>query len=159
MFLEPNIGGRVLVYELQGKNVLYRDSIQDGASYKPGPGSPAGGRFDIGPEKITPRHPALFSGKWEGMITGNREAKLISQKDTSTGVQLIRNFKLDEKGSKLTYTQTIKNVSAETKYYCSWSRTFVKGGGIALTPLNPRSRFPKGLYNIWPGECYGLYAG
>lgn len=150
--LEPNIGGRVLVYELNGNNVLYRDPIQDGAIYKPGPGSPAGGRFDIGPEKTIPSHPALFSGKWEGIIMGKREAKLISQKDTSTGVQLIRNFRLDEKGSKLIYTQTIKNVSVETKYYCSWSRTFVKGGGISLTPLNSRSRFPKGYLIYGPGN-------
>ena len=43
--LEPNIGGRVLVYELNGKNVLYRDSTQDGAVFKTGPGSPAGGEI------------------------------------------------------------------------------------------------------------------
>ena len=150
--LEPNIGGRVLVYELHGKNVLYRDSTQDGDVFKPGPGSPAGGRFDIGPERTIPRHPALFTGKWEGIITGKREAQLISQADTSTGVQLIRNFRLDEQGSKLIYTQTIKNISAETKYYCSWSRTFVKGGGISITPLNPHSRFPRGYLIYGPGN-------
>lgn len=152
--LEPNMGGRVLVYELNGKNVLYHNPNQDGVIYKPGGESvnPVGGRFDIGPEKITPRRPALFLGKWDGSIIGKREAELVSQKDTSTGVQLIRRFKLDEHGSKLEYTQTIKNVSSDTKYYCSWSRTFVKGGGISVTPLNPRSRFPKGYIIYGPGN-------
>jgi hypothetical protein len=151
--LEPNIGGRVLIYELNGKNVLYRDSSQDGMIYKPGLRlSPAGGRCDIGPEKTAPPRPALFLGKWDGKITGSREAQLISQKDTSTGVQLIRTFRLDERGSTLHYTQTIKNISDETKHYCFWSRTFVKGGGISLTPLNPRSRFPKGYLIYGPGN-------
>lgn len=152
--LEPNLGGRVLAYELHGKNVLYRDSIQDGLVYKRGVriGDPSGGRSDIGPEKTTPNRPALFLGKWEGKITGRREAQLISQRDTSTGVQLIRNFRLEEHGSKLRYTQIIRNVSNETKYYCFWGRTFVKGGGISLTPLNPRTRFPKGYMIYGPGN-------
>lgn len=152
--LEPNMGGRIIVYELDGKNVLYHDPSQDGVVYNSEGKNvnPSGGRFDIGPEKITPRRPTLFLGKWEGKIIGNREAQLISQSDTSTGVQLIRNFKLDNQSSKLTYTQVIKNVSNETKYYCAWSRTFAKGGGISLTPLNKRSRFPKGFIVYGPGN-------
>jgi hypothetical protein len=152
--LDPNMGGRVLVYELNGKNVIYRDPSQDGLVYKPGVrnADPSGGRSDIGPEKMAPRRPALFLGKWEGKITGKREAQLISQRDTSTGVQLIRNFKLEEHGSKLIYTQFVLNVSNETKYYCFWGRTFVKGGGISLTPMNPRSRFPKGYMIYGPGN-------
>jgi hypothetical protein len=151
--LEPNMGGRILAYELHGNNVLYRDTLQDGMIYKKGDrGNPSGGRCDIGPEKIVPNRPALFLGKWEGSITGDRQGRLISQKDTSTGVQLTRDFTLDEKGSKLVFTQVIKNVSQETKYYCHWSRTFVKGGGISITPLNPRSRFPKGYIVYGPGN-------
>jgi hypothetical protein len=152
--LEPNLGGRVLAYELHGKNVLYRDPLQDGMVYKPGIriGDPSGGRSDIGPEMTTPRRPALFLGTWEGKITGIREGQLMSQRDTSTGVQLIRNFRLEEHGSKLIYTQIIRNVSKETKYYSHWARTFVKGGGISLTPLNPRSRFPKGYMIYGPGN-------
>jgi hypothetical protein len=49
--LEPNMGGRVLVYELNGKNVLYRDTLQNGVIYEHGVEirNPSGGRFDIGP--------------------------------------------------------------------------------------------------------------
>jgi hypothetical protein len=152
--LGPDLGGRVLAYELNGLNVIYHNPQFDGMLYKPGEPAidPDGGRSDIGPEFIVPEHNDLFLGKWEGEITGIREARMISRKDTSTGVQLIRSFRLDKKGSRLSYTQTIVNISKSTKHYCHWSRTFVKGGGISLTPLNPRSRFPKGYMIYGPGS-------
>ena len=117
VILGPEMGGRILSYELNGKNVLYTDPELDGVIYspeKPNPGTDAG-RFDIGPEQFVPRRPALSVGKWEGKITGTREADLISQKDTSTGVQIIRNFRLDDNSSRLYVTQTIRNVSRSYK--------------------------------------------
>lgn len=150
----PELGGRILGYELNGKNVLYQNPEMDGKinEQKVVLRNPDGGRFDIGPEHIVPSRPALFLGKWTGEIRGKREADLISQKDTSTGVQLIRNFRLDDNSSRLYVTQTIRNTSNVTKYYCHWSRTFVKGGGISMTPLNSRSRFPKGYLIYGPGS-------
>jgi hypothetical protein len=143
--LEPNVGGRVLLYELNRKNVLFIDPKFDGVLYARGTRfNPSGGRSDIGPEKNYKSHPALFLGRWEARITGPREAEMISQKDSVTGVQLIRKFKLAEKGSMLEFTQVIRNVSNEIKSYCHWSRTLVKGGGISLSPLNKNSRYPKG---------------
>ena len=49
--LEPNMGGRVLMYELEGKEVLYQDPKQAGLNPTMDKGVPriAGGRFDIGP--------------------------------------------------------------------------------------------------------------
>ena len=55
--LEPNCGGRVLVYEIEGKNALYIDPAQNGfmptpEEWKTTPGTyPCAGRFCIGPEK------------------------------------------------------------------------------------------------------------
>lgn len=153
IILEPNLGGRILVYELNGNNVLYVDEAQNGKIYEPGKFiHPSAGRFDIGPEHTIPEHPALYFGKWTARITGDREAEMISQKDSSTGVQLIRKFKLAKSGSRIEYTQTIKNISNSTKSYCHWSRTFVKGGGIALAPLNKNSRYPKGYLIYGPGR-------
>ncbi len=150
--LEPNLGGRVLKYELHGKNVLFMNPLFDGKIYEKGVYiHPPAGRFDIGPEKTVPPHPALFMGKWTGKITGPRQAEMISQEDTATGVQLIRRFKLAENGSKLECTQIIRNWSKEVKTYCHWSRTFVKGGGISLTPLHLKSRYPKGYITYGPG--------
>lgn len=150
--LEPNLGGRVLKYELNGKNVLFVDPKDDGRIWEKGvPIHPCGGRSDFGPEKTVPSHQILFMGKWTGKIIGIRQAELTSQKDSVTGVQLVRRFKLAENGSLLEFTQIIRNISNQTKRYCHWSRTFVKGGGISLTPIRAESRYPKGYLTYGPG--------
>lgn len=153
--LAPAIGGRVLEYALDGKNALYLPPGAEGWVYEPGKkgGSPAPGRFDIGPEQTIPRHPQLWAGRWKGEITGPRAARLTSQKDKPTGVQLIRDFTLDAKTSRLACKQTIKNVSKETKEYCHWSRTFALGGGIVVIPLTKPSRFPNGYVMYDPSPA------
>jgi hypothetical protein len=151
--LEPNMGGRVICYEHKGKNVLYVDSSQDGLVWEKGKSiHPSAGRCDFGPEKIVLPHPEIYLGRWSAQITGEREAVMTSQEHPTTGVQLIRKFKLDKTGSKLEFTQTIRNISQTLKNYCHWSRTFVKGGGIALAPLNPESRYPKKFIRYGPGN-------
>jgi len=152
--LSPHCGGRILEYSLKGKNSIYLDPKQDGWIYKEGERciDPYGGRFDIGPEMVIPKHPVLWLGKWEAKITGRRTAKMISRKDTVTGVQLIREFKLDKNSSHLRCKQIIKNVSKETKEYCHWSRTLAVGGGICFIPLTPNSRFPKSYVMYGPGS-------
>lgn len=137
----PQAGGRVLEYSLNGKNSLYLDEKE--ADWKPGkPGPSSAGRFDIGPELVIPRRSTLWSGEWTGEITGPRSARLTSQHDAATGVQLVRDFELDAKTSHLSCTQTIMNVSDETKEWCHWSRTFAQGEGICVIPLAGQSRFP-----------------
>ena len=141
----PAAGGRVLEYSLDGENALYLPPGDEGwidAPEKSG-GSMHAGRFDIGPELTTPRRPLLWKGQWQGTITGPFSARLVSQKDDSTGVQLIRDFRLDRTGSRLACKQTIKNVSNRTLEYCHWSRTFAAGGGICVIPTSKISRFPK----------------
>jgi hypothetical protein len=131
---------------------LYVDDTQDGVIYEGKNLHPSGGRCDIGPEKIVPAHPLLYLGKWLARVTGDREAEMISQKDSATGVQLIRKFKLAKTGSRLEFTQIIKNISKTTKSYCHWSRTFVKGNGISLAPLNSKSRYPRKYIMYGPGN-------
>ncbi len=137
----PQVGGRVLEYSLNGKHALYLDEKE--ANWKPGkPGPSSAGRFDIGPELVIPRRSTLWSGEWTGEITGPRSARLTSQHDETTGVQLVRDFELAANTSRLSCTQTIMNVSNETKEWCHWSRTFAQGEGICVIPLAGQSRFP-----------------
>ena len=153
VILEPNCGGRVLEYTLNGRNVIYINPDHDGWTYKPGGKriDPCGGRFDIGPEMTIPHHPDLWLGKWTAEITGVRQARLTSVKDKATGVRLIREFRLDDDSSHLKCTQTIENISDDIKQYYHWSRTFAEGNGIFIVPLNPESRFPKGYITFGPG--------
>ena len=120
-------GGRPLDYSWKGVNALPLKAEQAGKVYDPVAktgGAGDAGRCDIGPEHVIPKHPMLWVGPWTAEITGPRKARLTSVEDEPTGVQLIRDFELDPKSSHLRFTQTIKNVSGETKHWCHWSRTF-----------------------------------
>jgi len=138
----PEVGGRVLEYSLNGNNVLYLSQAEK--DWKPGdkPQSSAG-RFDIGPELVIPRRDVLWSGEWTAEITGELSAKLTSPKDDATGVRLIREFQLAAETTHLSCTQTIENVSKETKEWCHWSRTFAVGKGNCVIPLTPPEKSPK----------------
>ena len=113
----PAAGGRVLEYSFKGKNALYLPPGGEGWTYEPGKrgGSMVAGRFDIGPEQTIPKHPQLWMGRWSGQIIGPRSARLLSAKDKPTGVQLTREFTLDEHSSRLECKQTITNISISPK--------------------------------------------
>lgn len=152
--LGPHVGGRLLSYSLDGRESIWRDPKQDGWTYTPGQKTVdvCGGRLDVGPECVIPRHPVLWFGPWKAEVTGPRAARMTSEPDEATGVQLVRDFRLAAKGTRLTVKQTIRNVSKETKHWCHWSRTLAVPGGIFLVPLNPQSRFPKGYILYGPGS-------
>jgi hypothetical protein len=147
VILEPNAGGRVIRYALNGVNVLYEDSTQNGwvstAGMPRSKGHIAGGRFDIGPSRTKPNTDLFFFGKWKAVITGKSSAKLISQTDAATGMYLIRDFELDHKTSKLVCTQTIVNAGSSVLSASFWARTFAVGNGICVMPVPETSRFPK----------------
>lgn len=131
----PAVGGRVLEYSYQGLQALPLP--------KPGAKNPSpAGRFDIGPELVIPKRPLLWKGAWTGEITGPRRARLTSQEDAASGVQLIREFELAKEGASLSCRQIILNVSDRVLEYAHWSRTFVQGEGIVVIPLSTPSRFP-----------------
>ncbi len=139
----PEVGGRILEYSYRGTNVLFL-SVED-KEWRPGASPPSSaGRFDIGPELTIPEHLVLWSGTWTGEITGPRSARMTSQPDSATGVQLVREFELSPTSSQLRCRQTIVNVSDAAREWCHWSRTFVAGGGICLIPATRPSRFPVG---------------
>ncbi|MBT4482794.1 MAG: hypothetical protein HOC71_03850, partial [Candidatus Latescibacteria bacterium] len=117
VILDPNCGGRVLEYSLDGQNAIYTSPEHDGYTYTPGDKriDPSGGRCDIGPEMLAPGRPDLWVGRWSAEIIGPRTARLTSVKDKSSGVQLVREFRLDRDSSHLKFTQTIINISDETK--------------------------------------------
>lgn len=158
--LGHHAGGRVLEYSHRGENALHLDPEQAGWPWKPGepPIHITGGRCDIGPEHVIPRHPTLWLGPWTAEVAGPRHARLVSQDDQPTGVRLTRDFTLDPSGSHLIFTQTMLNVSERTTEWCHWSRTFAHHGGIGVVPLarRPMSRFPRGYVMYRPGAAIGF---
>lgn len=131
-------GGRVLAYEINGVNTLYLSE-----SDSQGKGGSSAGRFDIGPERVLPRHDLLWSGPYEGEITGARSARFTSGKDEATGFQIVRDFRLAAKGTHLRIKQTVINISDKTRQVCYWCRTFVHGQGICVVPVTEHSRMPR----------------
>jgi len=150
--LGHHVGGRVLEYVWQGKNALYLDPAEVKWGTPGGPTAPSSaGRFDIGPEQIIPRREKLWSGAWNAAVIGPRAARLTSQPDEATGVQLIREFRLDAQTSHLSCEQIIRNISAEPQHWSHWSRTFAVHGGIGVVPLTPEfKRFPTGFIMYGP---------
>ena len=140
------VGGRVLEYAFEGRNALYLDPKEGNWGLPGGPKAPASaGRFDIGPEYLIPKRDKLWTGAWQAEVIGPRAVRLTSQPDEATGVQLIREFRLDAKSSHLACEQVIKNISQETKHWSHWSRTFAVHGGIGVVPLTPDTRrYPNG---------------
>ena len=71
--------------------------------------------------------------------------KLTSPADDPGGIRLVREFRLVPHGESVgpSCTQTMTNVSKETREVCHWGRSFSPGGGICVVPLGDRpSRFP-----------------
>lgn len=139
-------GGRVLIYEQHGKNVLYlspKEADWDN-TYKTPAKEISAGRLDIGPELVSQRGPALWSGQWTAEVTGPRAARLTSAVDPKSGFRITRDFQLDANSSKLTIQQSVENAGQETSRHGFWCRAFAHHGGIAVVPITPASsRYPK----------------
>lgn len=143
--IEPNLGGRVLIYETGGRNVMYVDTTKNGWTFKKnGFTPPSAGRFDIGPEAISPKRNNTWVGAWKPEIINANTVRITSDVDSTLGIQMEREFSLDANSTHLKCTQTVKNLSTNEFSANHWGRTFAVGGGIALVPKNPKSRFPKG---------------
>ncbi len=146
----PEAGGRVLEYSLNGVNSMYLEPRErEWKTGDPPPGS--AGRFDFGPELVVPGHRVIWSGPWTAEITGPVSARLVSQQDPVSGVQVIRDFRLvkpeaaDGQAATLSCRQTLVNITDRTLEYCHWGRSFSPGGGICVIPAGDYpSRFPAG---------------
>ncbi len=153
--LEPSRGGRVLRYEINGANILFIDPRDNGLP----PGQidhrhfgPSAGRFDVGPPKFVPRSRASWLGAYEVKILGERKVLLIGPADPDWGVRVSREFELADSGTQLICKQVMTNESGERKRISHWSRTFAVGNGVAMWPVNPMTRFPKGYVVHGPGK-------
>jgi hypothetical protein len=148
--LGPQAGGRVLAFSVGGKDALYLDEAEK--NWTPGrPAPSSAGRFDYGPELTVTPHPKAWAGEWSAEITKANVVKLTSPRDDPAGIQLVREFRLVPHGDHvgLSCTQTMTNVSRETREVCHWGRSFSPGGGICVVPLGDRpSRFP-GKYALY----------
>ena len=144
--LEPNVGGRVLRYQLGGVEILYQDPGLDGVLWdgKANILHPPAGRCDIGPEYGGLPRDEIWFGRWTAEIIGPRSARMTSPKLRGSGLQLIREFQLDVASSHLRFIQIIRNQGTAPFHAFHWGRTFAVGDGIVLAPLPKLGRLPRG---------------
>src|SRR6185436_12894095 len=78
----------------------------------------------------------------QAQAIGPRAVRLTSQVDESTGVQLIREFRLDAKSTHLACMQIIRNVSRETLRFPDGFVMYAQGTepAILLRPTDPNVR-------------------
>jgi hypothetical protein len=142
--LSPHVGGRLLSYVYNGREALYLDPEQNGWTWNPDSEEgidPSGGRCDFGPEGQVCNHPALWLGPWELEGRTAFSAEMLSHACHGCGITLKRHFELDEEGSHVRMTQTIRNAGPGTQRVCHWGRTFGLGGGICVIPLTADRRY------------------
>ncbi len=155
-------GGRVLKYELNGRDALYLADESGWKAHLAGLKSQlTAGRFDLGPEHLQVRGNTIWQDAWTVAPTGDRQATMTSQVDPASGLQVTRTFRLAGESSRLTVTQTVFNRGKQRVRQCYWSRTFANHGGTAIIPCAPsKTRLPKMYYlapnlksiNIYPEE-------
>lgn len=164
----PEVGGRIMEYSRAGKNALWVSELE--SSEQPLPradngtvrfpfGGPSAGRFDVGPEHVTPKRPVLFLGEWTSERISEWHVRLTSQPCPKSQLQLKRDIVLDTDSSRLQITQHIHNVGQEILRRCHWSRTFANSAGVAVIPLTEPSSLPNqymryqgGNLVLWPQD-------
>lgn len=158
VILEPNVGGRVLNYQLDGLEILFQNPSQNGVVWdgQRNIRHPSGGRFDIGPEHGGLPHNELWFGRWTAEILGPRSARLVSSTLAESGLQLVREFTLDPLSSHLRCTQSFRNHGEQPLRTFYWGRTFVTGNGIVFAPLPKQGKFPKGYALGGPANAIDL---
>ena len=166
--LTPSVGGKIMSYQLHGKEALEIIPGEEGYRYDPEKPDErifsGAGRFDFGLERRIASRDGIWLGAWESEITGPRQATLTSVRHQATGIQVVRTFTLAAKGSHLSCKQTLINIGDKTKQHNHWSRTFGKGGGIVVIPTSEWSRYinhyamyePENRINMLP-ENEGIY--
>ena len=139
VIISPRTGGRILSYSLNGEDIIYHDSLQDGKTFLDWTlvnFDWCGGRFDYGPEKyVTNRHASTWSGAWDVIQKTNYSVKIVSQPDFLLGIISYREFIISPDNSSLTIKSTMRNFSKEEVGYYFWSRTLVKAGGELYLPI------------------------
>ncbi len=148
VIIGASCGGRVLLFSLNGKNIIYENQEQDGKSLKNWEQErfdPDAGRFDLGPERAThPIHDLTWMGKWDAEIIDEQTLRLTSVNDTLFGLKNIREFKLHKDSAALAVLQTAINITNKPLTRHFWGRTLVKPRGTLFMPVNPHSRFEHG---------------
>ena len=153
----PALGGRLVSYGLGGTNLLFENPDYLGKTLENTPAGKLdqgyiGYNIDLGPEtRGLPKHLGLWVGKYTASTAG-ASVTLTSAVDPATRMEITKQIEMDPVDGSLRVLQSMTNRGEKDATYCLWDRTLCAGGGFALLPLNPASRFPKGWSQLKNGK-------
>lgn len=154
IIINPAYGGHILYYGLKNlnSNSLWADSTINGYTIEKyrnsssGKKTPDSGRFDIGNERLTQKiHDISWEGSYSVRIVNDYSVIVTSYPSKESGIQLSREYTLDNEGSHLIVKQTMENISTREVKYCHWSRSLLPSGGVYITQIVKTSKYPKGF--------------
>jgi hypothetical protein len=181
----PDIGGRIMGYDLGPYPFLFVDPDLSGKLFTPeenmGDGSlvawknyggdktwPAPQGWDTDQQWPGPPDPVLDSGRYTLAALKSDDTRalvrMVSPPDPRTGVQITRQFSLRPGSSRVQVDLSFRNIKDQPIRWSIWdvvqlrAERLLPDGSWAFdpsctvtTPLNPKSRFPKG-FNVMFGD-------
>jgi len=144
----PEVGGRILQYQLGDDKVLAEQRRHDGRTlathgkyFHPG-----GYQLDVLPylDRRTPGYDDQRAGPWGVEITGAYGMRLSSSRTNPLGFRLTKTLSMDRETGALTVAQTITNHSGKAITFGLWDRTWTSGAHYVFLPLRTGRRFKTG---------------
>ncbi len=158
----PAVGGRIMHYSWNGANILLENSASQGATLglKNEDLFLGGYQCDAtAGARVLPDHWQLSEGPQRWQADANFSARVFSRPDATLGVALDKDFVLAGDTGELGLVQCLRNISDNPVKYGLADRTFCKGGGFVLFPLNKKSRFKAGWARIREAGGQKYYDG
>jgi hypothetical protein len=168
----PQLGGRILGYQLGGHSFLWANRALQGQIPPPTRLGTDGSWLNWGGDKLWPAPQGWGSAeKWPGppdpVLDGSPQAakplashgtsialELTSPKDPKTGIQFSRVIRIFDGSTRVHVTARMTNISSRPIRWGIWTVTQLDAGNqsgsgwnpkfYTFAPLNPQSQFPHG---------------
>jgi Domain of unknown function (DUF4380) len=173
----PQLGGRILGYQLGGHSFLWANPVLQGQGPPPSRLGSDGSWLNWGGDKLWPAPQGWGSAKqWPGppdpvldgspqkvkvLVPGGASAalELTGPKDSKTGIQFTRVIRIFDGSSRVHVVATMTNISTRPIHWGIWSVTQLDAGDRAgngwnpnfytYVPLNPHSHFSHGYHVLF----------
>lgn len=149
----PEIGGRIMEYSLEGRNILWENQSEFGQTY---PVTKEWHNFGgyktwVSPEEYWGWPPdfMLDCGKANIEVLQNPKGlpvlQVIGAPSLKAGLFFSKEITLTESGEVIV-KQRMHNISSKAVQYGIWDVTQAKTPCFVAFPVNPKSKFPDGLH-------------
>jgi hypothetical protein len=173
----PEIGGRVMQFQLGGKEFFWVNPSLAGKHPPPSGLAPDGGWLNYGGDKLWPApqgwdNDTQWPGPPDAVLDGQpyrverldhgTAIRLTSRDDPRSGIRFSRIIRIAGDSTRVSFEATMTNVDGQSRRWGIWAHTQLAGGQAggashnsllnAWCPLNPQSRFAKGYRVIFGTE-------